>query len=301
MEELFEEIYENVCNGCIERLEDVKRKNKLFIFTAFIVLTIINILLYIFIDFKPEVTIAITISIVVLMILFINGQKNYNNIYKQTVVENLVKKYNEKLYYSTDGITRMDYKISNFEGKFDILESEDRIYGKLKTGDNVQIASVRTYKVNKYKLDGMNKEERVKSFDGMYGIVRLEKNLLSNINVQIDSITEHNNKDRIEMDSSEFEKYYDIITKDKIMAMRIFTADLIEVLVNIKKKTKIPVEIKIDENMIYFRYKCGPMFEPPFLLRNGLDKNLLKEYFKLIYYPIELLEKLCDNINNIDN
>lgn len=301
MEELFEEIYENVCNGCIERLEDVKRKNKLFIFTAFIVLTIINILLYIFIDFKPEVTIAITISIVVLMILFINGQKNYNNIYKQTVVENLVKKYNEKLYYSTDGITRMDYKISNFEGKFDILESEDRIYGKLKTGDNVQIASVRTYKINKYKLDGVNKEERVKSFDGMYGIVRLEKNLLSNINVQIDSITEHNNKDRIEMDSSEFEKYYDIITKDKIMAMRIFTADLIEEIVNIKKKTKIPVEIKIDENMIYFRYKCGPMFEPPFLLRNGLDKNLLKEYFKLIYYPIELLEKLCDNINNIDN
>ena len=301
MEELFEEIYENVCNGCIERLEDVKRKNKLFIFTAFIVLTIINILLYIFIDFKPEVTIAITISIVVLMILFINGQKNYNNIYKQTVVENLVKKYNEKLYYSTDGITRMDYKISNYEGKFDILESEDRIYGKLKTGDNVQIASVRTYNINKYKLDGVNKEERVKSFDGMYGIVRLEKNLLSNINVQIDSITEHNNKDRIEMDSSEFEKYYDIITKDKIMAMRIFTADLIEEIVNIKKKTKIPVEIKIDENMIYFRYKCGPMFEPPFLLRNGLDKNLLKEYFKLIYYPIELLEKLCDNINNIDN
>ena len=125
--------------------------------------------------------------------------------------------------------------------------------------------------------------------------------MLSNINVQIDSITEHNNKDRIEMDSSEFEKYYDIITKDKNMAMRIFTADLIEEIVNIKKKTKIPVEIKIDENMIYFRYKCGPMFEPPFLLRNGLDKNLLKEYFKLIYYPIELLEKLCDNINNIDN
>ena len=301
MEEKFEDIYDDICNSCIGRLKDVKRKNNIFIFVVFIILTIINILLYIFVDFKPEVTIAIAISIVVLMILFINGQKNYNNIYKQTVVENLVKKYNEKLYYSTDGITRMDYKISNYEGKFDILESEDRIYGKLKTGDNVQIASVRTYNINKYKLDGVNKEERVKSFDGMYGIVRLEKNLLSNINVQIDSITEHNNKDRIEMDSSEFEKYYDIITKDKIMAMRIFTADLIEEIVNIKKKTKIPVEIKIDENMIYFRYKCGPMFEPPFLLRNGLDKNLLKEYFKLIYYPIELLEKLCDNINNIDN
>ena len=300
MEEKFEEIYDDICRGSIGRLKEVKKKNRSFLLMALGVLTLINIIIYIIVDYKVEVTLSISISAVILLILLVTGNNNYKKIYKQTVVEKIVKKYNEKLYYSTDGITRMDYNISNFDSKFELFESEDRIYGRLKTGDNLQIAEIRTFVVNKYQMDGQTKEEKVKTFEGMYGIVRLEKNLLSNINVKLDSITQRNNKDRVEMDSSEFENYYDLITKDKIMAMRIFTADLIEELINIKKNTKIPVELKIDENMIYFRYKCGQVFEPP-IFRSGLDKDLLRRYFKLIYYPIELLEKLCENINKIDD
>ena len=38
-------------------------------------------------------------------------------------------------------------------------------------------------------------------------------------------------------------------------------------------------ELKIEDDMIYFRYKCGQLFEPP-TLKNGLDKDLIKKYYK---------------------
>ena len=80
--------------------------------------------------------------------------------------------------------------------------------------------------------------------------------------------------------------------------MRIFTPELIDEINTIKRSTKIPIEIKIDENNIFFRYKCGQMFEPP-ILKNGLDKDVLRNYYNLIYYPVNLFEKICENINMI--
>ena len=299
MDENFEIIYEDVYNASVNRLNEVKRKNRMIILTVLIILLIINIIIYVVIEYKAESLVAIAISIIVVFIYYITGKQGYRRVFKQTVIENLVKNYNPKLYYSIDGITRMDYKISEFDSRFDDFQSEDRIYGRLKTGDNVQIAEIITYDIRiTNDLNGRGREERVKTFSGMYGIVRLEKNLLSNIQISLNSIMKRNNKNRIEMDSSEFEQYYDLITKDKITAMRIFTSDLIEEMVELREKTKTPIELRIVDNYIFFRYRCGQMFEPP-LIRNGLDKKLLKNYYKYIYYPIEFLEKLCNNINEV--
>ena len=283
MDENFEEVYEDVYNASVDRLNEVKRKNQIFVTVIFAILLIINIIIYIVIEMKAEALVAIAISFIVILVYYVTGKQGYRRIYKQTVIENLVKKYNPKLYYSIDGITRMDYKISGFDNKFDEFLSEDRIYGRLKTGDNIQLAEIITYDIRRYAdLNGRNQEEKVKTFNGMYGIVRLEKNLLSNIQISLNSIMKRNNKNRVEMDSSEFEQYYDLITKDKILAMRIFTSDLLEEMIDFTKETKVPIELKIDDNMVFFRIKCGTMFEPP-LIRNVLDKKLIKNYYRFIY------------------
>ena len=39
------------------------------------------------------------------------------------------------------------------------------------------------------------------------------------------------------------------------------------------------------------------MFEPP-AVGDGIYRDLILHYFRLIYYPIEILEALVDNINS---
>ena len=80
--------------------------------------------------------------------------------------------------------------------------------------------------------------------------------------------------------------------------MRIFTADLIEKYIDIVRDNKYGFELKIEDNKIYFRYKCNNIFEPP-ILKTGLDKNLVKKYYKLIYYLIEIVKSTIENINEI--
>ena len=262
-------------------------------------LLIVNVIVYCVVDNKAEVTISISIAIIVMLILFIASRTSYKKMYKQIVIESLVKSYDEDFNYYTDGISLIEYKISNFDSNFDEYKSEDRIYGKLKTGDRFEFAEITTYRIKEYKdSNGSKTEERKKTFSGMYGIVWLEKNLLSNIQITLNSVMNKYNKDRIEVESGEFEEEYDLITKDKMMAMRIFTPDLIEEINTIKRSTKIPIEIKIDENKIFFRYKCGQMFEPP-IFKNDLDRDVIRNYYNLVYYPTHILEKICENINNV--
>ncbi len=295
----FDEIYDNVFRETKSSLETAKQKNRKFLLIVFGVLIVINLIVYFLVDFKAEVTISISIAIIVMIILFITSRTSYKKMYKQIVIETLVKSYNNGFSYYNEGIPLIEYKISNFDGAFDEYKSEDRIYGKLKTGDRFEFAEITTYKIREYKdSNGSRTEERKKTFSGMYGIVWLEKNLLSDIQITLNSVMNKYNKDRIEVESGEFEEDYDLITKDKMMAMRIFTPDLIEEINTIKRSTKIPIEIKIDENKLFFRYKCGQMFEPP-ILKNDLDRDVIRNYYNMIYYPTHILERICENINNV--
>lgn len=295
----FEEIYNDVYNMTVSQIDDAKANKRKFLMITFLVLLAMNIAIYFIVDIKAEVTVSISISAVIILILFITSRTSYKRMYKQIVIESLVKSFNEKYNYDINGISLIEYKISEFDSKFDEFKSEDRIYGKLSTGDRIQFAEITTYMIREYRdSNGTRNEERKKTFNGMYGIINLEKNLLANIQITLNSILNKYDKDRIEMESSEFEKEYDLITKDKVLAMRIFTPEIIEELNLIKRSTKTPIEIRIDENKIFFRYKCGQMFEPP-IIKNGLDKDVIKNYYNLVYYPINIFEKICKNINNI--
>lgn len=296
----FEEIYDKVCSNSRDRLKEVKNKNNKFLLTVALVAIILNLCIYIFSEEKYIISLTISLSVCLIIFLKVNASRIYRRIYKGTVIDCLVKEYSEKLNFDqTGGIPRMEYKISNFDNDVDDYFSEDRIYGRLKNGEPIQIAEVATYDVKEYiDSEGNRKEERTETFRGMYGIVRLEKNILSEIKVATNSNVKRFNNSRIEVDSAEFEKYYDIFTKDKVTAMRIFTSDLIEKYIDIINISNRQFEIKIQDNLVFFRFRCGQMFEPP-TFTDGLNENLIRKYYKMIFYPIEVIEKTVENINNV--
>ena len=299
-DESFEKIYQDIYDSCKDRLKEVNEKNNKFLLVVGIVLAIINLVILIVPDWRYLIGLSMSLSVCVLLLLLMSGNKNYKRIYKENVIEKLVKAYNEKFYYSpTSGITKVEYGLSNFDNKVDEYYSEDRVFGTMENGDNFQLAEVVTFEVTKTKdADGNVKENKTQTFRGMYGITRLEKNTQANIYIASNSKFRKFNKNRVEVDSSLFEEYYDCMTKDKITAMRIFTSDLIEKYIEIVKDNKYGFELKIVDNMVFFRYKTNQLFEPP-MFSSGLDKNFVKKNYKVLYYPLEIMRLTVDAVHDV--
>lgn len=104
---------------------------------------------------------------------------------------------------------------------------------------------------------------------------------------------------KLNMDSIEFEKNFDVYTTNKIESMQILTADIMQMIVDFKNNNKIVPEITLKENILYIRFRTGNIFEPKFI-RSALDFDTLKKYYDIITFTIELTEKFSKNILEIE-
>lgn len=296
-DEEFESIYREVYENCETKLKENKDKLNKFLIIVFFVLAVINLVIYIAAEAKFIVTGTLGISFCIMLFLLIQGREIYKKSYKNNVINALVRSYNPKLYFDQKmGMSKFDYTMSNFDSSFNEFFSEDQIYGTLENGTKVKIAEVATAIINKTKdANGNEKTDRTETFRGMYGTIKLPYNVTSRIYIYNDSITNRFSGDRIEIDSSEFEKYYDCFSTEKVTALRILTAEVIEKFNEIRRNSKYAFELKLEDDMIYYRYKCGRLFEPP-TFGSGLDKELIKKYYRFIYYPLEIIEKMSENV-----
>lgn len=299
-DEEFERIYQEVCNNCETKLKEDRNKLNKFLIIVFFIAVIINIIIYFFTEVKAVVTGTIALTFCIMLFLIIQGREIYKKNYKRNVITAITKAYNSKLYYDAKtGISKYDYTMSNFDTSFNEFFSEDQIYGTLEDGIKIRTAEVVTAIVNRTKeADGTVKEDRTETYRGMYGIIKLPHNITSRIYIANDSITKRYSENRIELDSAEFEKYYDCMAEEKVRALRVLTSDVIEKFNDIRRNSKFGFELKVEDDMIYFRYKCGQLFEPP-TFGNGLDKELIKKYYRYIYFPLELVIKLSENISHV--
>ena len=297
MKKDFEEIYTEIYEECVKDLKSARNKLGKFVLGILLVLIVINVIVGIVADYKSLLTISISLSILVLLIFLKNAHKIYSQKYKDMVIGSLVKKYNQGLSFdSKSGLAVIDYRMSNFDNTFKEYYSEDRIYGTLEDGTAIQSSEITTYDVSHYvDSNGENKTSKTQTFRGYYGVVKLSKNPALEITILDDNFTKKYSRKRVEVDSSEFEKFYDCITNNRVEAMEIFTSDLIEKYIDIRNINKYLFEVKIINNMLYFRYKCGDVFEAP-AFGLGLNKDFVRKYYKLIFYPLEVIEETVKHI-----
>ncbi|MBR3882673.1 MAG: DUF3137 domain-containing protein [Clostridia bacterium] len=300
MDQEFESIYQKIYDSSYSRLAEVKDKNRKFLLIFGLALLVINLFIYIIPATKLFSVLFICMSVCLLIFFIILGNQAYTSAYKKCVIEGLVKSYNPSIHFDPAiGISEMEYRASGFDNDFNEYNSEDRIYGRFDNGDSFQLAEVTTYRITRRVNDeGVEMEDRVETYRGMYGVVYLNKSSMFKAGIYGDSIMRRYRQDRIEMDSSEFEKYYDLVTDDKIRAMRIFTADLMEKYLDIRRNHKHGVELIIDWDKVYFRFRCGEIFEPPKFMK-ALTREVLRGFYNQIYYPLELLDKTVESINEI--
>ena len=226
--------------------------------------------------------------------------KKYKNTYKTEIIADFVKLLNDKLayvpYFTTTSQIQKDYKEANFENRsFNRFSADDYIKGNLDTDITIKLVDIHLQNVTG---SGRNRHTE-EIFQGIFGLSKCNKNINTYIKVSKNKFKLFDNNARLEMDSQEFEKYFDIYSEDKILAMRILTADTMEYLIKFYEKYKLEFEIVFKNDKIYLRFFTGPMFEPK-IFGNSMDKELLFVYYSILDFVLQVTKKVNKTLQEIE-
>ena len=324
-EEIFEKFYDNITKEETEYLEKQKKKarkeqfnnniKKALFYIFGTILFILFIVKYNEKDKTYEGAIIFSILLFVLVLYWLLStnilykiQKNdkyidYLDIFKKRVIKKMLLLFDRNLTYHPDG--SIDVSIFNdaeFETNTGFYYSDDFISGKLKNGCRYIIGDVQTTLEPDKKIAQM--------FNGLFASVECPKNFNNSLYIRVnknalEKAIEFNTKYKYkklktELDSKEFEKNFDVYASDKIIAMQLLTADIMQMLVDFRKEMNMNYEITIKNSHIYYRFLCGELFEINDLNKFSLDKEMLYKYYKIIDFSIILSEKLTELIKDTE-
>ena len=305
----FENIYKTLYNKHISSLEIMRKKIINMIIYVFIFCIIscivfmflaINLILYA--KNSPTTVLTIFLVIIVLFYLFFESKiKNYKNKYlnlnKEQIIPEFIKLVNNKLEYSASDISlytiEHDYLRANFDKEsYRLFKADDYISGFLDDETFVEMCdlTIQSHNENECRHD---------IFRGMFVQAKYNKNIGAYMKVSLNKLKSFNSKDKVEMDSSEFEEYFDIYSDNKIVAMQILTSDIMQFLTDFYIKYKINYEIVFRNDTLYMRFFTGSMFEPT-LLKNAMDKELLYMYYFIMNFIMDILKKVNKTLQDTE-
>ena len=218
----------------------------------------------------------------------------YYKEYKNIVIGELLKGINNTIQYTANkGIDVNKYLQAKFE-YFDTFSSEDYLTGKINNAINFEMAEVQTQRMHKNSRGNTYYENL---FMGLFMVSELPKDLNCEIRILTDKGLVKA-KNRIELDTGEFEKYYDVFGDNKIKVLQILTSSVMEKLIDFMKEMKVKYEISIRNDKLYIRFKTGGLFEPESIYKPSLDVTKLHRYYKLTKFSFDISEELIKIIDN---
>ena len=292
----FEEIYEYVSKNSFEEVElERKKGNK----TRNIILIIgfsLSLLAFIILH---SLTIFPILACAIIAFIVSRFNSNYNLVYKEKIIKAFINAYNENLVYMPNkGIPSLTYRDAGFEKSFDIYHSDDLIEGII---DDCPISFAEVHTQNEYE-DSDGKRNYQTLFHGAFAITRCNKEIKDTITIHKDKGLlgkMFKKKTKLEMDSQEFEKVFDVHSENKIVAMQILTSDIMNLMLDFKKKYNIKFEITIDKYNIFTRFHTGAIFEPT-LSKYSLSKEYLRKYYDLINFVFDFAILINSAVNETD-
>ena len=105
---------------------------------------------------------------------------------------------------------------------------------------------------------------------------------------------------KVDLDSQEFEKYFDVYCTNKIIALQLLTADIMQFLIDFQDEINMEYELTIKNNCIYIRFMSGEMFETATVNKFSLDKDTLYKYYKMLDFSFTLSNKFINLIKETE-
>lgn len=226
-------------------------------------------------------------------------QLEFERKYKNIVLKRFINNFYDNLqYYPDEPMPEHIYRNNGYEF-FDDYNSNDYLEAQINNKYNIQMAEVETTREEEYtNSDGEKETRTVAIFDGLFAKIVIDKSINSELRIMQDKSFKYD-KNRLNMDSSEFEKYFDVKASDSIIAMQLLTADVMEELVKFEKKTNMEYDVYIKNNEIYLRFHSGTLSVHMNELKDGiLDKNVIHKYFYTLNFTYNLANKLINTIND---
>lgn len=313
----FEELYKKIFlknNSEIEKLR-IKVRNISALYLLFLVLTFLFVIFGIFIVPFILNSLNIYINGIIYHTLFLLGayicgyrslmlfgkykkeMPIYKNSFKENVISKIVPLVNSNLlYFNGNDIAiniEPEYRASGFDGyDYNSFKVDDYIQGNIEDDLILRIADV----IVKNIIQTKNGESSEDIFNGIFVMVNSgdtdDKEKDNNKIVTIYSNVYSINPDtKVEVESEEFNKYFLVSTNDKIYALQILTADVINILLTYKKVYDLDFEIKIRGARTYIRFHIDNMFEPK-IFKEALDKDDIYIYYNVLKFIIDFSKEL---------
>ncbi len=257
-------------------------------------------------DFLYYINLIIITVIIIGCIIFLNmyfqpqGKQfiEYRNKYKELVINDIIKIVDDNLMYLPNQGLSLDEYHRGFNDSGTTIKSEDIIKGNILNNISIVMSQIMVTHVERdTDSKGHTTTTTVTDYFGLMGYASLPNSVKSNFMITSNSKFNQFSKSRIEMESYEFEKLYDVMAADRVYAMKLLKPQIIEEFTNLKESNCKGFEIKFEGNMAYFRYKAGNIFEPP-TRGNILNPDKVKEFIMTIYNPIHILLLMNETISD---
>lgn len=304
----FNEVYEHVYKESFEELETLRRESKTKLLKSIITICVVVFITLVIIketaginyySFQTLLPFCFAAVVILIIIMVATSKSKYVPTFKEKVIKPFVKNIDKNLEYNPQGgIPSRLYRMGEFE-RYDNYYTEDLIKGKLDERFNFQMAEVKT-EIETTDSEGHTQTTIV--FYGLFGNVECAKNIGTNFKVRSDKGMlgkMFNDKTKVEMDSQEFEKYFDVYGDNKITVMQILTSEVMATMIDFIEQSKIKYELTINGDQIYIRFHTGGVFEPK-LFKSSLDYNMLKKYYDIIDFVFKVTREINKVIENTD-
>ena len=231
---------------------------------------------------------------------FSKNRKAYSKLFKSNVIKKLLDNfYNNVNFLPNNQMPSRIYDEAKYNEYYNEYSSDDYMEGLLNDKHLIKMAEVHTVDVETTTdSDGNTTTTRTTKFHGLFAKIEMEKSINSELLIRRNhSISK---KNRLDMDSQEFEKLFDVSATNQIIGMQLLTHDIMELLVSFKKMTGIEYDVSIYGNTLYLRFHTGSMFEFMSFKKGAFDEKMLKKYYDVLDFTYTLSNMLIDLIEKTE-
>ena len=312
-EDLLEYIKNNTSSDYNELLEKAQEERKRLNRTFWVMAIIIDIILiYVFLHVLQEGTyllkfivifpifIADLMLYIILSLCFSKNKKAYMSSFKENIIQKLLCNFYSNVdYIPQKQMPRETYNLASYNEYYNRYYSDDYMEGLLLDKYFIKMAEVLTQEEETHTdSDGHTHTTTTTKFHGLFSQIKMEKSINSNLLIRRNhSII---GKNRLEMDSDEFEKYFDVSSTNQIIGMQLLTHDIMELLVSFEKTTKIKYDISIYNNIMYLRFHTGTMFEGWSFKKGAFNEEILRKYYNVLDFTYTLSKMLIELIEKTE-
>ncbi len=228
----------------------------------------------------------------------------YKRRFKQNIFARIVAKIDPNLNYDPHGMMPKALFVSSglFESRIDFYEGNDLIRGNI---GEVPI-EFSDLKVEKEVRDSKGRKYRSTIFAGTFIITEFHKNFSKDVLVYPDVAEKYLgvaggwlqgvlSQKLVRMDSPEFEKEFKVIAEDPVEAHYLLTPNIMEKLVELKKRADAPIYLSFRLNKLYIAISNGGDWFEPTIFKSLLSMDTFKSYIENINLILGIVEEL--NLN----